>query len=456
VGFVDEFYAMGGDIMLFGRRLASLSIVAVMGIAGCSKLIETSPKNSDDAVEVPLSFTISSSYFNSSTKESLYRRLADGQVVSFSGLTDATIEAHHKNWVDRHSDAKNPSLERTLKDLHRFSSPFESQTPEEIKETIESRVSEFAGQPLVYNANAISLLDGPYGKRTQAYSGTLLFLVTLRNALGKAASDAANLVVIFESGHLLPGYLTQENGEWLLTGIETAVSGKGKIEYGPVNQALKERMLRIVSADLFLWVDLFKFEVDDLVGMANSALRLTSEKYAFSDTAYLAPERFKREANSSKLAWTPFSFGSADVSATDRERAKLDVEKRSALPQLNPNITIQHAIKLPPPPVSAPAPTPQSTTETNPTYPYREIASADAPDGKVFQCWDFIDQKWVDMPHRKEGDVYYIKTNPCEHPPQPYELLPLPLKLEIPEMAPPLTSPYGASPYGGEEWEYDE
>jgi hypothetical protein len=290
----------------------------------------------------------------------------------------------------------------------------------------------------VYNALSFSIFDIPYAKRMQAFSGTALLSIALRGALGKTKLEKSNLVVIYESGHVLPGYLTLVDGVWQLTGIETAVKNKGRVRYGSLKSALKQRLMRIVDAPLWALVELFKFEADDVVDMANQALRLTAQKYGIEDPAYLVASRFKREVDYGKLAWSPFTFGNPDIAPGDRSRASFEEQERAKLPRTNPNITILHQSK---PLEETPTPTVKEKAQSfeSPAYPYKEVADPSAPDGKRFYCWHYIRREWVPLVHQKKPDqeTYVIRFNPCAISLPNYEPVPPPLKLEPPVYKPP-------------------
>ncbi len=410
--------------------LAAFTASGLILFSGCGTPIDSKPQSATDTYKIPLQFTVGTSFGLSESKQVLYQRIQNKESVSFKAITETLIEDHYRNWIDRRRDLNNPSFAQALKRIQSFATPFESAELGDIKETLEARVEGVSGQRPVYNSRAVSLLDIPYSRRMQAFSGTSLLLVALREAWGRTRLEQSHSVAIYESGHILPGYLVQKEGKWHLVGIETAVTNKGRVLYGPLEDALKARLLRIVDAELWAVVELFKFEADNLVDLANQALKLTAEKYSIADPAYLVESRFRREADYSKLAWSPFSFGNPDIGVGDRSRASFEEAPRSELPRANPNTTVLHK--------SAPVQKiPDSKSEETfdafgePTYPYREVADSEGIDGKKFQCWHFQRREWVDLVHEKEEATgfYIIRYNPCEMSKENYEPVPLPLKL---------------------------
>ncbi len=415
-------------------------------LIGCTDKIQIAPRDAQDAVTSPLKLDLANGLLLKESKRKIAQRLAEGLPVSYTGVTDALLETHHENWVARHPKARNPSFKNVLSTFHSLASPFSSSELPQIKEEIETRAGDFVHpQTLVYNARAISALDAPYDKRIQSYSGTLLFLMTLRQALGAEGVAKQNLVVIFESGHVLPGYFVKNGDQWELNGIETTVAGTGQISYGPMNEAIKTRVLRVVDADLFILVDLYKFDALNLKDLANQALTITAEKYHFALNTAL-DSAFVREVKATQLDWTPFSFGSRDTRDQDRERAPLTKASRNELPHVSPNMTIQHAKAATSTEAEPAAPTIEKAT-MNP-YPFRQVQAPNSPNELISQCWDYVKQAWVDIPHRKEGEKFFIRFNPCAYSKEHYEPVPPPLFLE------PVVTPAPYSIYSDEDWDY--
>lgn len=449
--------------------LSSVILGCFFAVAGCGKGLQTKAAILQDPTFSPLRFSVSSQYFLTESKRDLYRAIANGESVPFGAISRAMMEDHFRNWKGRH-----PEDERELDEMVRGIQGLVAGAPAselgETKAAVEAKLLGAIGTPLIYNAQAISIFDALYQNRAQAYSGTLLLTLAARENWGKPKIEAANLVVIYESGHVLPGYLQKVGEEWHLIGIETAVEGTGRVLYGEVNHAMQneDRMIRVVDAQLFALVELYKFDADDILDMANQALVQTAAKYGIREPSLLVRERFKRQVDYGKLAWSPFSFGNPDVGQGDRVRAKLMESPRKDLPRANPNLTIFHI-------APAPAPTsgtiPQGEVQFLDPYPYRELADASAEGGRRFQCWDYDRKVWVDIPtKRTEDGRYAVKSHPCKKvaagyspygyggyappsvPQQNYEPLPYPLFVEPPKQTPRYYDPYGDSE-DYEDWE---
>jgi hypothetical protein len=442
-----------------------LSVLGVLALAGCGGSMGKISSSSEALMKIPLHLIVNSPYFVNEQKQAIYERVRGGESVPFGEITQAMVRDQYANWIDRHKDSKNPpTIADFYSTIQGLGSGLAAQELGAVKVEVDARLATKQGVPLKYNAQAISVMDTAYDKKVQNYSGTMLLFLALREAWGRDKFQSSGLVAIYESGHVLPGYVLKVNGEWHLIGVETTVSGAGRVLYGPLAQAVKTRMLRIVDADLFCIVELFKFEADNLVDLANEALKATGEKYSIAEPPYLVAQRFRREADYGKIAWSPFGFGSIDIGTGDRERVVLEESPREKLPRANPNITIVHKPDATPDPKKS---TPPKTVKPVPfsqefsNYPYQEI-KANNKDGKLFQCWDYSKRKWVDMPHLKVEDEYLISHNPCAYSkPGNYEELPAPLRIRgpmrgrppgaYPGSYPPSYSPtpYGKTPYGG-------
>ncbi|MBY0372280.1 hypothetical protein K2X33_16485 [bacterium] len=406
------------------RSFVFVSVFA--GLAGCGNAVRDRFAAASGPAGQQLALTISAPSFLTDTKRDIYFALRDKKEVTFGDITYALMEDHYNNWVERHPDQENPSLEDVAKRVDEAAKLVTSEDLAENKNAVEKGLSRGT---LVYNATAISILDILYTNRTQPFSGTALQQIVWRRTWDAKKFADRNIVLIYESGHVLPGYLKQIDGAWHLFGTETAVEGTARVVYGPLNKAVKARMLRIVDANLGALVDLFKFEADDVVGLANQALQLTAEKYGIVDPPYLVRERFRREPDFGKIQWSPFLFGNPDAGKTDRTRAAFEEQAREKLPRLNPNITVLFTDE--PAPQQTPTTLPKGAQFDAPPYPYREIKvpKTDHPEGRAFQCWDYKKHEWITMSHTSSGDRVRVLRNPCQQSKMDYPELPLPLEL---------------------------
>ncbi len=436
------------------NRLGCFSLVlgSFLAMAGCGKGLQTKATILRDPTFSPLSFSVSSQYFLSESKRDLYRALAGGESVAFGAISRALMEDHNRSWKDRHKEDER-DLDEMVRGIQGLVGGLPTTELGETKAALEAKLLGATGAPLIYNSQAISVFDTLYTNRAQAYSGTLFLTLATRENWGKAKIEASNLVVIYESGHVLPGYMVKVGDGWHLVGIETAVEGTGRVLYGEVNHAMQkeDRMIRVVDAQLFALVELYKFDADDIMDMANQALVQTAAMYGIQEPSLMVRERFKRQVDYGKLAWSPFVFGNPDVGQGDRVRAKLTEAPRKQLPRANPNLTIFHI---------APKPTPTSENgsatqsgELSPgvdPYPYRELADPTAEGGRKFQCWDYSLRAWVDLPTKKtDDDRYAVQAHPCKPSNANYDPLPYPLFMEPPAPVPNYYGPGMPYPHYG-------
>jgi hypothetical protein len=441
----DLIFRVGGSM---SRLFSTLGLLGLLVLAGCGGSMGKMGASSEQPVKIPLHVIVNSAYFVNEVKQSLYERIRGGESVPFGEITQALVKDQYANWIDRHKDTKNPpTVNDFYKTIQELGANLPSDDLGEIKKEIDSRLAAKLGGPLLYNSQAASVMDVVQERKVQNYSGTMLLMLTLREAWGRDKFQNSGLVAIYESGHVLPGIVTKVDGVWYLVGIETTVSGTGRVLYGPLAEAVKTRMLRIVDADLFSVLELFKFEADNVVDFANEALTVTATKLTIADPPLLISKRFRREGDFGKIAWSPLGFGSIDIGQGDRERATLDESKRDKLPRANPNITIIHKPEATPttPPAKEIKPVPSLSQFS--AYPYREVKANNA-EGKSFECWDYSKRVWVTMPYQKVDDEYLISYHPCAYSrPGTYEELPAPLRLNTRGTDP--AGPGGYGPYYG-------
>lgn len=465
--------------------LSSVVLGCFFAVAGCGKGLLTKAAILQDPTFSPLSFSVSSEYFLTESKRDLYRSLAAGESVAFGAISRALMEDHFRSWKDRHQEDER-ELDEMIRGVQGLVGGLPSNELGETKAALEAKLLGATGAPLIYNAQAISVFDTLYTNRAQAFSGTLMLTLATRENWGKAKIDAANLVVIYESGHVLPGYMQKVGDEWHLVGVETAVEDTGRVIYGEINHAMQkeDRMIRVVDAQLFALVELYKFDADDILDMANQALTQTAARYGIIEPSLLVRERFKRQVDYGKLAWSPFGFGNPDVGQGDRVRAKLTEAPRKELPRANPNLTIFHIAPTPAPTLEGLGGNQSGEIQLRDPYPYRELADENAEGGRKFQCWDYTKKIWIDIPtKRTEDGRYAVLHHPCKEvtpgygngygnafsngyggyggygggyqppgPTQDYEPLPYPLFVEPPKETPRAYGPYGEDP-DYEDWE---
>ena len=422
-------------------RVAFLAVPAIV-LSGCSSEIGKLQSSSLPEGQAPIPIVVNAGSFANEIKQGIYERIRSKAPFRFGDLTQALVKDQYLNWADRKGkDARIPTIEQAYKQIQNLAAEVvQGSDLGKIKLDLETKLLQ--SRPLVYNSQAISAFDVLMDGKVQSYSGTMLLMLLLREGWGAEALGNSNVVAIYESGHVLPGYLVLIDKVWHLFGVEMTSGSMARVVYGPVNEAVKARMLRIVSAGLFGLVELFKFESDNAIAMTNEALRLTSLQFGIEEPPYLVA-RFQQESDFKKLAWSPFQFGFADIGLGDRERVKFDERKRSELPKVNPNATVYQkpAPKPDPKPEDKPKDEDEDEDDTDPdltrvavkdaVYPFREVKSATGE--RLFQCWDYRLKTWRDMTHEmgkdENKDKIYILSHPCFYSKTDYTDLPEPLRM---------------------------
>lgn len=255
-------------------RLLNYSWVLVVGLLslGCDQVPkEDNKKNqSSDFVRYPLEIEVDHFKKLPKEKRKLLRRLNAGEAISFDQVTNLIIEGHD---LDDQPDRLIREIveEVDFVDPHQFKVEYEAFLK-----------SVHDGKSLKYRVSATNLAEPLTNNRVQASSGSLLFNVLSRYALGPKKFRAQNLVMIFEAGHMLPGQMVRnEDGEWELLGLETTTKGPSRVEYGLVSELHElEKVVRIVDAEIFAVVEVFKDSSMTYPGyVLLQALRYTAELY---------------------------------------------------------------------------------------------------------------------------------------------------------------------------------
>ncbi len=248
-----------------------------------------------------------------------------------------------------------------------------SNDPSALKVQLETTQSQLSNTSVVYNSKATSVANFFRDSRLQCYSGTLLNVLLYKLSL-KGMTDPSRIpVVIYESGHVLPGYIAQRGGDYRLFGVESTAEGTALIDYGFTNEVHEKvpHALRVVLMNDFLVIEALKdkllLDVDTgkaLIDIATDKLKTYKLNVAkleerindpihFGEVVPAANSNSKKEtvitADSVKTAFaggrvlneSPFGFGKANEDGTDKVRTKIDktVPMNSAvelLPEIAP------------------------------------------------------------------------------------------------------------------------
>ena len=196
-------------------------------------------------------------------QKKIAEKVKKGKDIEFELLTKEMVAMHYRE-AKSQGEMKDISENNTQTSFQMIASSVKGlktlnqDNMGEFKTKYEAKLEEIHKKPLVYNMEMTNINDIFNVGKMQCYSGTYLNQVTLRNHVSHVNKfDNLNPVVIYESGHVLPGFIKRDKqNDWELVGIETTVGGKGKKIYGKVKDL--DRALRIVLAHDFALSEIFK------------------------------------------------------------------------------------------------------------------------------------------------------------------------------------------------------
>ncbi|MCB0392514.1 MAG: hypothetical protein KDD58_14590 [Bdellovibrionales bacterium] len=196
-------------------------------------------------------------------QKKISEKVAKGEKVEFELLTNELIAMHYREAKTQGElkDIRETTSRASIKMLADHVTGLAKLTSKnmgEFKVKYEDKLEDMHNRSLIYNSKKTNINDIIYEGRMQCYSGTYLNQVTLRKYVNHVNQfDELNSVVIYESGHVLPGFISKDkDNDWQLTGIETTVGGKAQKIYGKVKSL--DGALRIVLAHDFALSEIFK------------------------------------------------------------------------------------------------------------------------------------------------------------------------------------------------------
>lgn len=193
---------------------------------------------------------------------------------------------------------------------------------EALKPHYEAKLAQIHKAELNYEKSAVTLSHLSKENLMQCYSGTVMHTLA---AQGSVIGGRYLQVVIFESGHVLSGYLHQVGSEWHLTGIETTAEGKALVHYGPYLAIAPK--IRVVEARHFLMVEAFKYHLKNPGYVASAALRISGAMVGTDKYFAIGQEPIA----SNEMNYSPFQFGRSTVTPGKKARAKFDSIERKNL-----------------------------------------------------------------------------------------------------------------------------
>lgn len=239
--------------------------------------------------------------------------LKDGLLLS---QLDPQLNDTYKTWARDRIHFVNPRKE-------------EFNTPEEFKALYEKK---FGNRGLIYNSEATTIKSILFSQKMQCHSGTVFFEI-LRVLAHVERFKGITSVVIFEPGHVLPGYLKEESdpggpSRFHLYGVETTVAGQGLKDYGVLDEL--NRPARVMEAVDFDLMEIFKDQFGDsekVAALYNYAFDRMQANYGYPKAqveALIAALPRTSDGSGSGGSTNPAGFGEPNVPKGDRPRAFMD------------------------------------------------------------------------------------------------------------------------------------
>jgi hypothetical protein len=287
------------------RLLLPLTFLVACKGKGFKAKSESNP----DLVSYSLKMDMDESAQPSADLKQLIADINSGKPVSFSRITRQLMEKHAKASSQATSDQIAQFVNRiTPKNIT-------SLNGRQTKQSYEAAI----GGDLIYNRDKSNVTDIMLEKKMQCYSGTYLYQLVTRQA-GAPAFRARNEVVIFEKGHVRPGYFQFFKNSKVLVGIETTQAGPAGewiSSLGNGNTSLGSRC--VVDAELYAIVELAQNYLKNKSEVVKQAYAQTAKKYGFEVDPVCQPE-VSHSSTAQLLNSSVFGFGVADVPAGDQPR----------------------------------------------------------------------------------------------------------------------------------------
>ncbi len=329
----------------------ALIITFAVFISACSKSAHQNPFAKDDEILVDLPLGNLNDLEKKETnpkKIALIEKIKSKQLIKTDELLSIILDEQL---------ASPPSFETddvlTAGDLtKKFQSAVEesySTDPSVLKVVLEQQQVESSRNEISYNSNATSMVNFFRDNKLQCFSGTLLNVFTYKKSL-KGKVDLARVpVIIYEEGHVLPGYIVSLKGRFRLYGIETTSSGRAVVDYGFTNEVNKKvpGARRVILMNDFLVIEALKrnlslseMQFSRLIVETTKKLKqygLNSEalEKEIVDTISRTEKTTDAQSSSGKIALNTsvLGFGTSKENGKDKKRAGfyLKVPDRSSV-----------------------------------------------------------------------------------------------------------------------------
>lgn len=332
--------------------------------------------------------------------------------VAFGKVTDLMLEDHLAASLSRTAGEPKSDSSTARIFLNRLVDKAMGSNANEIKAAYELELERIVGAPVVYNRDFTSVLDISRFGKLQCYSGSILHELVIREKFLAGHFRDSNFVVIFESGHVLPGFMIQEGASFRLFGVETTASGRARIDYGLASSL--DSSVRVVDAELFALVELFKFELKDGAILANEVLKRTADRYQIARPFLIETSNYAQQSYAAdRLNWSPFGFGSPSTPSGDRTRSQMDDVTRSALRGEITGASVGGVPTTLTPPFETPAAWEKYLAPRNPLFP-------DYVDETTYRIYSLTirgEELWFESSTYPPISPFYIDKNGVTHYP---------------------------------------
>ncbi len=297
--------------------LTAMTCASMALISACHSTSREVPKVNPDETITDLPIEVRDASALSNQQRQIYLNIKTKKPISFALITNLMVSKHVK--AAQRSDVKNEDIQSFLKAIAPSKQElFENQG--KIKLSYEEKIQGLnGGKPLVYNRDKTNIVDIYKDNRMQCYSGTYLYELVRRQS-GAGQFRSKNEVVIFENGHILPGYMIPSKTGFRLIGIETTESGAARKTFGDVKNLSD---IRVVDAEMFAIIDIFQEHLVNPSLVMQRALEKTAQRYHLplkQLEASLQTVKASTEATRKQLNQSIFAFGESDVKEGDIDR----------------------------------------------------------------------------------------------------------------------------------------
>ena len=237
------------------RMLSCLGLVALL--SACSP-DQTTSLEEPKGVRFDHELSLSDGATLSDAEKQIASKIQAKEVISYDLITRAFEDLHWQNYQEnKDASYERSSLEGFLKDLNQSINASEKSNPHRLKVAYEKTLNQRAAPVgYRYDSEATTLADIDVDTLSQCYSGTALFEVMYRRTHSVNTFLSKNRVVIFEPGHVLPGYVIDTGKGYRLYGVETTVGGKAVVDFGPTRAI--NQPIRVLDANDFLVIEIFE------------------------------------------------------------------------------------------------------------------------------------------------------------------------------------------------------